>query len=144
MTRLRARAARLGHTGANGEDLVQEVLLRFLERREAGAQVDAPLPYMMTALRHASQHRHAQGRRQVPLEDLPERSVPDAEAACLLTEVSRAIDSLPEADRALLRRVLEGETRPCELAQHFGVPEGTIMSRLARARQRLRALLEAD
>ncbi|MFZ7094151.1 sigma-70 family RNA polymerase sigma factor [Primorskyibacter sp. 2E233] len=141
MNRLRARAARLGHSGPAGEDLAQEAVLGYLERLKAGGAITAPLPYMMTSLRHAAHLAHRYHANQAPLEEAPEPIVPDAETTCLFHEVEKAITSLPEADRALLSHVVAGTTRPSELAALYGVPEGTINSRLARARQKLRRVL---
>lgn len=57
-----------------------------------------------------------------------------------LGEVSRAIDQLPAEQReALLLVVLEG-TSYQEAAGILGIPAGTLMSRLSRARAALRGL----
>jgi RNA polymerase sigma-70 factor (ECF subfamily) len=54
----------------------------------------------------------------------------------------RALDELDRDDRTLIvLKHLEGYTYD-ELSLHLGIPRGTVMSRLFRARQRLRACVE--
>ncbi len=141
LMQLARRARRLGVSAAEAEDLAQEAVLAYLEQRAKGRTVDAPLPYMMTALRHAAQLRHRLAARQRPLSAAPEGQTEDASEARLCSEVLGAIDTLPDADRALLRLVAAGETSPQDLSERLHVPPGTVMSRLARARARLRAEL---
>jgi RNA polymerase sigma-70 factor (ECF subfamily) len=141
LSRLRARARRLTRNPQDAEDLCQEVCVALLEREAMGGRIDRPLPYMMTALRHAALARSRAARRLTALEDAPEPQVEDASLACLCAEVLAALDTLPGPDRALLRRVgIDGVT-PTELADEMDVPAGTIMSRLARSRARLRQAL---
>lgn len=138
LSRLRARARRLSRSPQDAEDLCHEVCLAMLEREAAGATITQPLPYMMTALRHAAAARSRRMARETPMETAFEPQVEDATLACLCSEVLARMDDLPALDRALLRRVgFEGVT-PSELAEELDVPVGTIMSRLARARARLR------
>jgi len=60
-----------------------------------------------------------------------------------LAEIARAVDGLPQDQRrVLLLVVLEGLTDR-EVAEVLDVPVGTVMSRLSRARQRLRLLAHA-
>ena len=68
LTRLRARARRLTRSRSEADDLVQEALLGYLEQCGKGAEIAAPLPYMMTALRHAAAARRRQSLRLAPLD----------------------------------------------------------------------------
>jgi len=72
--------------------------------------------------------------------DEPHRQFLDAE---MKSEILAALDLLGEPDRSLLYlRDAEGE--PLEaLAKAFGLPEGTVKSRLSRARQKMRPVLRA-
>ncbi|MDJ0820974.1 MAG: sigma-70 family RNA polymerase sigma factor [Paracoccaceae bacterium] len=138
------RACRLGFSVAEAEDLAQEAVLAYLEQCAKGRTVVAPLPYMMTALRHTALLRRRLAARQHPLSAAPEAQTEDASTARLCSEVLGAIESLPARDRVLLQMVAAGETSPQDLSQRLQVPPGTIMSRLARARARLRAELGED
>ncbi|MFN3157064.1 RNA polymerase sigma factor, partial [Marivita cryptomonadis] len=138
LTRLRARARRLTRSPQDAEDLCHEVCLAILEQEALGARIARPLPYMMTALRHAASARSRRMARETPMEAEHEPQVEDAALACLCSQVLAHMDHLPAPDRALLRRVAFEGVTPSELAQDMDVPVGTIMSRLARARARLR------
>jgi RNA polymerase sigma-70 factor (ECF subfamily) len=59
-------------------------------------------------------------------------------------DIARALDDLAEDQRAaLLLVVLEGLTYR-EVAEVQGVPIGTVMSRLARARMQIKAYLDGE
>ena len=53
-----------------------------------------------------------------------------------------ALDQLPEEQKSLLLLVGVEDFSYDDAARIMGVPMGTVMSRLSRGRQRLRALLE--
>ena len=138
LTRLRARARRLTRSPQDAEDLCHEVCLAVLEQEALGTRITRPLPYMMTALRHAASARSRRMARETPMEVEYEPQVEDAALACLCSQVLARMDHLPAPDRALLRRVAVEGITPSELAKEMDVPVGTIMSRLARARARAR------
>ena len=141
LPRLNARARRLTRSPQDAEDLCHEVCLAILEREATGGRIDRPLPYMMTALRHAAANRARSVAHETLMEIDFEPQVEDATLACLCAEVLTKLDTLPKSDQALLQRVAFEGVTPSELAEEMGVPVGTIMSRLARARTRLRNVL---
>ena len=55
--------------------------------------------------------------------------------------VDRALDELPEQYRLIVGMFYFEEFSYKQIAQQLGVPIGTVMSRLARAKQRLRQQL---
>jgi RNA polymerase sigma-70 factor (ECF subfamily) len=67
-----------------------------------------------------------------------------AEARLALQEVRRALAQLPAEQRAALLLVTVDGLSYKEAAEVAGVPVGTIMSRLARARMALQARLDAE
>jgi len=141
LPRLRARARRLCRSQADAEDLCHDACLALLEREANGAQIERPLPYMMTALRHAAHAQFRTASQQDTLEEDDHPTSDDASLACFCAEVLAHLDTLPQMDRALLRRVAYEEITPSELAEELDIPVGTVMSRLARARARLRDAL---
>jgi len=73
-------------------------------------------------------------------DDAPDMSGPEAGSR----DIERALASLVEDQRAaLLLVVLEGLTYR-EVAEVQGVPVGTVMSRLARARAQIKAFLDGE
>jgi len=132
-------AYRLTGDPFDAQDLCQDVLLKLWIRGRAAGEVGDLRAYAMRTLRNA----HLQCLRRPPPGALTDAAmpgtVPDALTHLALGEVRRAIDRLPANQARLIRLVALGETSPAALARLTGWPEGTVMSRLARARARLRA-----
>jgi len=144
---LRRYARNLAGNEADGDDLVQEVCIKALER---GRQWDParPLhPWLLGMMHNLHVDRfRAVARRDRALREMAEGGglaevVPaNAEARLNLRRVGDAMESLSEERRALLLLVcVEGLTYR-EAAEALDLPIGTVMSRLSRARA---ALLEA-
>ena len=136
LTRL---ARHLTRDRAQAEDLCQEVLLTLWARPDRIRAVDNLPAYARTALRNL----YRQGLRRGALLPLPDEAAldpvwPRAFASIALSEVRAAIARLPPPQARLIRLVMEGETSPDALARLTGLPRGTVMSRLARARATLR------
>ena len=64
------------------------------------------------------------------------------ESGIEVQDILAALDQLPEEQKSLLLLVGVEEFSYDDAAKIMGVPMGTVMSRLSRGRQRLRALLE--
>lgn len=146
--RLRAFARSLAHDEAEADDLVQETCLRAIgaqERFEPGTNLRA---WLFTILRnlHRSRLREATGMR-VPLGDLTEAaldvdaSLPSAEDEALdhvaMDELVRAFRALPPAFAAPLHLVAVEDLSYAQAAAVLGIPVGTVMSRVYRARRLL-------
>ncbi len=83
--------------------------------------------------------RERQGAQQHDVAPQPEQETLTAELKDLIWQ---AIDRLPDKSReVLLLREFDG-LRYREIAQVLAIPEGTVMSRLHQARERLRRELE--
>jgi DNA-directed RNA polymerase specialized sigma24 family protein len=61
----------------------------------------------------------------------------------LADEAERRMEQLPEAQRALLRRSLDGDPSYAELAKATGSSVAAVKSRLHRARRSLKAIILA-
>lgn len=143
---LRRFAWSLCRNADEADDLVQDCLEQALgawHRRRAEGDLRAWL-FAILYHRHVSGRRSA-ARRARLLEEAAEpgilASTQDAAVHC--AQVLAQLDTLPEEQRAVLLLVgVEGLSYE-EAARVLGLPVGTVMSRLARGRERLRRLAEA-
>jgi RNA polymerase sigma-70 factor, ECF subfamily len=125
------------------EDLVQAACLRALER-EGQFQPGTRLDHWVFSIAQTiwlNQRRAEKLRRGGGLVPAEEAGLIDfsAESNLSLAEVFSEIMALPEAQRvAVLLVYVEGYSYK-EVAEHLGIPIGTVMSRLASVRGRLSA-----
>ena len=129
------------------EDLVQETYAHVLARPRL-LRGDDELGYLIRALRNTLiSQRRAESRRPVTAELIDDtalgtRESDDPADAAEKRRVFAAIAELPEEFRdALIAVDIAGLSYP-EAARAFGVPEGTLTSRLFRARDRVARMLE--
>jgi RNA polymerase sigma-70 factor, ECF subfamily len=142
------RAARAwARSREEAEDLVQETYARVLARPRFLRGQDE-LGYLLRALRNTlvSQRRAASRRPQtaelVEDEVVAGHSGEDPADAAESREVYAAIHALPEEFREALVAVDIVGLSYNEAARALGVPEGTVTSRLFRARDRVARLLD--
>jgi RNA polymerase sigma-70 factor (ECF subfamily) len=139
---LRRYARALTRDADIADDLVQDTLVRAL-RSEHLFQGDEIRSWLYTILTNLNRNRlRSLARRPVlsPIEDndAPDLAGPEAGGR----DIERALALLVEEQRtALLLVVLEGLSYR-EVAEVQGVPIGTVMSRLARARAQIKTYLE--
>lgn len=141
--------------GADAEDLVQDTLIRAYRAADRfdGAH---PRAWLLTILRHTHANR-GRARRPVLLRDgeavesTLERVGPAAPSpeeivmeATFDAAVAAALDNLSAKHRQVVTLVdIQGMSYQ-EAADEIGVPRGTVMSRLHRARASVRAQLTAS
>jgi RNA polymerase sigma-70 factor (ECF subfamily) len=127
------------------DDLVQECLVKALRNR-ASLEDPARLNAWLFRILSNCWRDHLRRRRETePLDDhhgVQEHTPEDAHSADQLVEqVRAAVAALSEGHRQVLTLVdLEGFSY-AEVADMAGIPVGTVMSRLSRARTALRAAL---
>jgi RNA polymerase sigma-70 factor (ECF subfamily) len=145
--RLRRYARGLLRDAEAADDLVQETLLRALRGRAGFTRPDNLRAWLFTILlniRRNELRSLARRPRIVPLDDMlapPGRDgaqEPSAELRRVLAALAELSEELREA---LLLVAVEGLSYR-ETAEVLAVPIGTVMSRLHRARKRLRAVQE--
>ena len=133
------------HNRYLAEDLVQQTLLKALEKRSQLREPDRLESWVYRILANTFRDWHRRERQVEPL-DLhepvdhrgPEQSTHEME---VVLRVRRAISGLPASQRQVLTLVdLEGFSY-AETAGVLDVPIGTVMSRLSRARQQLKVTL---
>ena len=138
MPKLMRRARRLARSRDEAEDMAQDCALRLWQVLRAEGSVLAPERYAMIMLHNLARQRWRSRRVTEALTEEMLQAAPLAPARIACAELQSAIDRLPEDQAALMRLVMAGETSPQVLAARVGVPKGTVMSRLGRARARLR------
>jgi RNA polymerase sigma-70 factor (ECF subfamily) len=132
------------------DDLVQDTLERALSRwvlRRPDGELRA---WLFTILRNLHINAYRRGKRQGPhvsidgaIDDAHAGTAAAQETGLEMHDVLAALDQLPEEQKSLLLLVGVEDLSYDEAARVTGVPIGTVMSRLSRARQRLRAILES-
>ena len=141
--RLRRYARALTGDRAAADDLVQDTLERAwskLHLYRRGTDLRAWLFTVMHNV-YVNQLRAARPGAQLD-EEMPELSQAAHETAGLeLRDLDLAIRRLPPEQREVLLLVVLEDMSYGEAAGSLGIPVGTVMSRLARAREKLRAML---
>lgn len=133
----------MARTRAEAEDLVQDTLLSLCQRLRDGNEIDDLAAYAMRTLSNRAR-RGWRTQTTDELEDDHALTEPDALLRLDCADTLAAIQKLPKAQRQLMDLVVAGETSPRALASATGLPLGTVMSRLARARAKLRIALAED
>ena len=147
LPRLRRFARALTDSAEEADDLLQDALERGLSRLEQwqpGTRLDSWMYRIIQTVR-LGQLRSPERRKrgEMPPDDQIKGvdGVREAEARALLQEVRRAFEKLPDEQRAVLVLVCVDGLAYREAAEIMGIPIGTVMSRLARARLELHRLV---
>ncbi|MCC8391181.1 sigma-70 family RNA polymerase sigma factor [Paraburkholderia sp. MMS20-SJTR3] len=148
LPQLRRYARALTGEPAWADDLVQDTAERALARWTAFRPNSNLRAWLLTILRHLYIDQ-LRGRREIAVDDesAPWRNLeaPHGEVdGLVLRDVQRALYCLPLEQREVLLLVGVEELSYQEASRALGVPIGTVMSRLSRAREHLRALLGED
>jgi RNA polymerase sigma-70 factor, ECF subfamily len=141
---LRRYARALTRDAEAADDLVQDTLVRALRSEHLfhGGEIRSWLYTILTNLNRNRLRSLARRPTLTPIEetDAPDATGPEAGGR----DIERALAALADDQRiALLLVVLEGLSYR-EVAEVQGVPIGTVMSRLARARAHIKAYLEGE
>jgi RNA polymerase sigma factor (sigma-70 family) len=142
--RLYRHARRLLPTSEDAQDAVAMAFFELWRRRAAVRLVDdSPLPWLLTTVTNIARNLERSSRRYRGLLGRVEHEEQTGAAPALdETGVLAALRRLPERERSVIVLVvLEGYAER-ETAQALGIPSGTVKSRLARAKARLRSAME--
>ncbi|MCP3391444.1 sigma-70 family RNA polymerase sigma factor [Bradyrhizobium sp. CCGB12] len=140
---LRRYARALTRDADAADDLVQDTLVRALrsERLFLGGDVRSWLYTILTNLNKNRRRSLARRPQFMPLtENNPDASGTEAEGR----DIEKALATLVEEQRSVLLLVMLEGMSYREVADIQGVPIGTVMSRLARARAHVKASLEGE
>ena len=145
---LRRYARSLTRDSADAEDLVHDALVRAYERRGTFRRGGNLRAWLLSIVHNAfidgTRSRRSEAARVEQAAHLTDRSI-DApqEHSARLAQVREAFLDLPEEQRAALHLVAIDGLSYQEAADTLGVPIGTLMSRIGRARAALRLMEEA-
>jgi RNA polymerase sigma-70 factor (ECF subfamily) len=133
---------------SDSEDVVQETFLKIY-RAGAWDRMEDERAFLARTAWRIAVDRRSRGRREIPIEQNPKESSdgPNPEQSAMDADrngvVHRLIDALPEELRQPLALSTVDEMTSGEIAVILGIPEGTVRTRLMRARQMLKQKLEA-
>ncbi|WP_181706850.1 sigma-70 family RNA polymerase sigma factor [Chthonobacter rhizosphaerae] len=146
---LRRFARTLTRDDTEADDLVHDALVRAYERRGSFDTRRGLKPWLFSVLHNTFIDRVRRRKAEAARDgDYGRDAVgtvaePAQDAAVRLSQIRRAFDALPHDQREALHLVAVDGLPYQEAAAVLGVPVGTLMSRIGRARAALRAL-EAD
>jgi len=141
--RLRRYARALAGDRNAADDLVQDTLERAWSKLHLYRRGTDLRAWLFTVMHNVYVNQRRAARPGSPLdEEMPELAQPARETEGLvLRDLDAAIRRLPPDQREVLLLVALEDMSYSEAAGALEVPIGTVMSRLARAREKLRAML---
>lgn len=145
--RLRRYARALTGQDDRADDLVQDTLERALDKWRFWKSTRDLRPWLFAIMHnlHIDHHRRETRIEYCDDEDLPELvQRPEQSDTLELNELDHALSLLPLEQREVLLLVALEELSYADVAKAIGQPKGTVMSRLSRARARLKAILAGE
>jgi RNA polymerase sigma-70 factor (ECF subfamily) len=145
---LRRYARALVKNQATADDLVQDCLERAVSRWHQRQNEEDSRPWMFTILRNLAinQFRQAASRgSHVTIDEVVENNLsvrPAQDQNLLYKDVIEKLAGLPEEQRSVLLLVSVEDLSYADAAKVLGIPVGTVMSRLSRAREKLQQEIE--
>lgn len=126
---------------SEAEDIVQTVYLRLLRAQPRFRDLAHEKAWLLrTAINLCKDYGKSAARRtHVPLEEADAATLPPE-----TTEVLAVVNRLPEADRYAVYLYYYERIPIGEIARALGEKEGTVSSRLSRARKKLKTLLKGE
>ena len=144
---LRRYARGLLRDAAAADDLVQDCLERVIAHWQRRRN-DDPRTWVFAILHNLAVNNLRQRARRgehLPFDEVEESALacrPAQEDGLLQQGILAALGQLPEEQRSVILLVSIEDMSYAQVAAVLGIPIGTVMSRLSRARERLRQILE--
>ncbi|HEX7250807.1 MAG TPA: sigma-70 family RNA polymerase sigma factor [Burkholderiales bacterium] len=141
--RLRRYARALVGDRASADDLVQDTLERAWAKLHLYRRGTDLRAWLFTVMHNVHVNKVRATRATDPLDDespeMAQRAVQGD--ALMVRDLDRSIALLPAEQRAVLLLVTLEDMSYEEVARTLGIPIGTVMSRLSRAREKLRGMM---
>ena len=145
--RLRRYARALTGERSAADDLVQDTLERAWNKLHLWREGSDLRAWLFTIMHnvHVNQIRSRMAAATVPLDEAGEAPVRATQSDMLeVRDIDAALQQLSVDQRQVLLLVAVERMSYEETARTLGIPIGTVMSRLARGRDRLRMLLSGE
>jgi RNA polymerase sigma-70 factor (ECF subfamily) len=141
--RLRRYARALVSDRASADDLVQDTLERAWSKLHLYRRGTDLRAWLFTVMHNVHVNKVRATRATDTLDDeMPELAQRAAQGDGLVVrDLDRSIALLPADQRSVLLLVTLEDMSYEEVARTLGIPMGTVMSRLSRAREKLRAMM---
>jgi RNA polymerase sigma factor (sigma-70 family) len=141
--RLRRYARALVGDRTSADDLVQDTLERAWAKLHLYRRGTDLRAWLFTVMHNVHVNKVRAARSTDTLDDeMPELALRAPQTdALVVRDLDRAIALLPAEQRAVLLLVTLEDLSYEEVARTLGIPMGTVMSRLSRARDKLRVLM---
>jgi RNA polymerase sigma-70 factor, ECF subfamily len=142
--RLRRYARALVGERAAADDLVQDTLERAWSKLHLYRRGTDLRAWLFTVMHNVHVNRLRAARPMDPLEEeMPELAQRATQGdALMVRDLERAVAALPVPQRQVLLLVALEDLSYEETARVLEIPIGTVMSRLARAREKLRLMMQ--
>ena len=146
---LRRYARTLTRSDIDAEDLVHDTLVRAYEKH-GSFRTGADLRVWLLSIMHnifidGTRARGAEAQRLKRIGELVDQELPPAQDHHVrLCQIRQAFIELPDEQRAALYLIAIEGLSYSDAAAALGIPVGTLMSRMARARNALRAVDDPD
>jgi len=142
--RLRRYARALVGDRHSADDLVQDTLERACNKFHLWRSGSDLRAWLFTVMHNVfvNQIRGARNQVEQSMEEVPVVATRATQSDALeLVEVDRALRTLPEEQREVLLLIAVEQMSYAEVSRALSVPIGTVMSRLSRARERMRVAM---
>jgi len=146
---LRRYARALCRDFSQADDLVQECLVRAVSRRRLWSRGRGLRPWLFTLLHNLfvdglRRHDALRVGEEIDVDSFASGADEAAELLATLSDFEQALHGLSTEQREVLVLVGVEQLSYRQVAKVTDVPIGTVMSRLARARERLATSLEGE
>lgn len=147
---LRRYAWSLMRSRDEADDLVHDCLVRALDKLHTRRHEADLRAWLFTIMHNLFITQHRRRKTRPPMENLDDDHEaaaglrPTQEDGLLWRDMLRGLERLPDEQREVVLLISVEDLSYAETASVLGIPVGTVMSRLARGRERLRAFTDSE